>query len=98
MARLAERIAGADLVITGEGHLDPPSFEGKVPGGVLTMTGGRCPVLCIVGDADPSFLLTPPTGLEVVSLVDRFGETRAWGETVALIATVGAEVLHRSCR
>ena len=34
---LAERMAHADLVVTGEGHLDPPSFHGKVPGGVLAL-------------------------------------------------------------
>ena len=31
---LAERIAGADLVITGEGKLDAQSLRGKVPWGV----------------------------------------------------------------
>jgi glycerate kinase len=98
LARLPERIAGADLVVTGEGHLDPTSFEGKVPGGVLAMVDGRCPVLCIVGDADPSLFRSPPPGLEIVSLVDRFGEARAREDTLALIATVTAEVLRRYCR
>lgn len=32
---LGERIESADLVVTGEGRLDGPSFEGKVVGGVL---------------------------------------------------------------
>ena len=70
---LDARIAGADLVVTGEGHLDPPSFDGKVPGGVLALAGGRCPVLCIVGGADPALLRSPPTDIEIVSLTDRFG-------------------------
>ena len=35
IVHLADRLETADLVITGEGHVDPPSFEGKVPGGVL---------------------------------------------------------------
>ena len=34
---LAGRLERADLVVTGEGHLDPPSFHGKVPGGVLAL-------------------------------------------------------------
>src|ERR1019366_7185823 len=68
MTRLAERIAVADLAVTGEGHLDPPSFEGKVPGGVLALVAGRCPVLCIVGAADEALLRSPPAGLEVISL------------------------------
>ncbi len=38
---LAERMERADLVVTGEGHLDPPSFEGKVVGGVLELARAR---------------------------------------------------------
>ena len=97
MTRLAERIAVAELVVTGEGHLDPSSFAGKVPGGVLALTADRCPVLCIVGDADDALVRSPPRGLEIISLVDRFGQTRAREETCALISSVTAEALSRSC-
>ena len=38
---LAGRLEQADLVVTGEGHLDPPSFHGKVPGGVLELARAR---------------------------------------------------------
>ena len=41
IVHLAERLEQADLVITGEGHVDPPSFEGKVPGGVLQLAQAR---------------------------------------------------------
>jgi glycerate kinase len=41
LAGLPTLIAGADLVVTGEGHVDPPSFHGKVPGGVLALARGR---------------------------------------------------------
>jgi glycerate 2-kinase len=34
-AGLEAALAGVDLVVTGEGHLDATSFEGKVVGGVL---------------------------------------------------------------
>jgi len=94
---LARHIAAADLVVTGEGHLDPPSFEGKVPGGVLALAGGNCPVLCIVGAADEALLHTPPPGLQIVSLTARYGMTRAREETTALIAEVTAEALERFC-
>ena len=61
---LAERLEGADLALTGEGHVDPPSFHGKVPGGVLTAAraaaedrhGRVLPVLCIAGGADAALL------------------------------------------
>ncbi len=95
MTELARRLARADLVVTGEGHLDPPSFEGKVPGGVLTLAAGRCPVLCIVGAADKELLRSPPPGLEIISLAARFGGTRARHETRTLIADVTREALPR---
>jgi glycerate kinase len=97
MVGLAGRINRSDLVVTGEGHLDPPSFQGKVPGGVLRLAAGRCPVLCIVGAADPDILDSPPPGLEIVSLKDRFGYSRARKETAALITEVTGEALARFC-
>jgi glycerate 2-kinase len=97
MTGLADRLRTADLVVTGEGHLDPPSFEGKVPGGVLALTAGRCPVLCIVGDADEVLRRSPPAGLEIISLTDRYGAARSRRETAALVAAVTEEVLGRPC-
>jgi glycerate kinase len=94
---LAGHLQGADLVITGEGHLDPPSFEGKVPGGVLALVAGRCPVVCIVGDADDALLRSPPAGLEIISLADRFGAERARQETCDLVAEVTDQLLRRPC-
>jgi glycerate 2-kinase len=100
---LGERLERADLAVTGEGHLDPPSFHGKVPGGVLELARDRgghgrvLPVLCITGGADASVLASPPTGLEVVSLTTRFGKARARSETLALISLVTAESLPRFC-
>jgi glycerate kinase len=100
---LDARLHGADLAVTGEGHLDPPSFEGKVPGGVLGLARARnggtrpLPVLCIVGAADAPLLASPPGGMEVVSLTRRFGPKRARAETAALIGQVTAEALARSC-
>ena len=105
---LAGRLRDADLVVTGEGHLDPPSFEGKVPGGVLDLARARSradadppsrplPVLCIAGAADRPLLTSPPEGMEIVSLTHRFGRERARGETTALIHQVTAEALNRFC-
>ncbi len=97
---LAGRLEGADLVVTGEGHLDPPSFHGQVPGGVLALARARAeppPVLCIAGGADAALLASPPPGIEVVSLTARFGRARARGETAALIGLVTAEALSRFC-
>ena len=50
---LDDRLAGADVVVTGEGYLDEQSFEGKVVGGVAASRPRPTrPVLAIVGDAD----------------------------------------------
>jgi glycerate 2-kinase len=93
---LARRMAKADLVVTGEGHLDPPSFQGKVVGGVLGLARGHCPVLCIVGDADRELIDSPPVGMEIVSLTARFGAVRSHREPLCLIAeVVNAEVTMR---
>jgi glycerate 2-kinase len=96
---LPARISGADLVVTGEGHLDPPSFHGKVPGGVLALARARtsdpCPVLCVVGAADQEVLDDPPAGMEIISLTARFGAERSRQETADLVAEVVAEVLAR---
>jgi len=97
MTGLAARLGTADLVVTGEGHLDPPSFAGKVPGGVLALVAGRCPVLCIVGDADEALLRSPPPGLEIISLAGRFGAARARSDTTDLVAEVTDQVLRRPC-
>jgi glycerate kinase len=92
---LPEMIGAADLVITGEGHLDAPSFHGKVPGGVLALAAGRCPVLCIVGAADQVVLAAPPAGFDIVSLTERFGAARSRSLTLELVAQVMAQELPR---
>jgi len=78
---LADHIAEADLVITGEGLLDDQSFHGKVVGGVVAMArraGVRVAVVC--GAIDDDIDRTQLEGLEVVSLVEHFGEERSWNE------------------
>jgi glycerate kinase len=100
---LPDRLKAADLVVTGEGHLDPPSFSGKVPAGVLDLArarpgpAGPLPVLCVAGGADRDLLAHPPEGMEVRSLVALYGRTRARRDTVALIARTTAEFLATFC-
>ena len=99
---LAGRLEQADLVVTGEGHLDPPSFHGKVPGGVLELARARGargkPCRSSASPAAPTRRSSPPPpGLEVVSLTARFGRARARAETTTLIGLVTAEALSRFC-
>ena len=50
----------ADLVITGEGHVDGSSFEGKVVGGVLDLADeAATPAIVIAGDFFENLFLAP---------------------------------------
>jgi glycerate kinase len=86
---LAERIAGADLVVTGEGTLDAESFDGKPVGGVVDLASrAGVPVLIVAGDVFAGELPDLPAAVTVVSLVARFGRDRAMAEPAACVAEV----------
>ena len=88
---LAERLEGADLVVTGEGFLDEQSFNGKALGGVVGLAGEvGVPVLVVVGDAAGEH------PVPYVSLVERFGRERALADTLACIGQVVADRLVKS--
>ena len=92
---LPERIAGAGLLVTGEGTVDSESFEGKAVGGVVALaTEAGVPVLIVAGEVVADELPELPASVEVVSLVDRFGLERA---TVDLVGCVG-EVVESAVR
>ncbi|MGA0359520.1 MAG: glycerate kinase [Ilumatobacteraceae bacterium] len=79
---LDERIEGADLVITAEGHLDAQSFAGKVVGGVAGIAAAHrvpCGVVCGIVDTDVAERL--PTR----SLVADHGEQLALSEPLMCI-------------
>ncbi len=91
---LADRLDGADLVVTGEGFLDEQSFEGKVVGGVAALAAAAgVPVLAVVGQVLDGVAL--PAGVEVVSLVEAVGEERAHADAAAAVEQVVAERLTR---
>ena len=98
---LDERIAGADLVVTGEGHLDAESFAGKAVGGVIALaTEAGVPVLVVAGGVDDDELPADlPPGVTVVSLVERFGlEEATWDPLGCVDAVVTAEAGDRRGR
>ncbi|GAB3590762.1 glycerate kinase [Angustibacter peucedani] len=50
LVRLPERVAGADLVVTGEGSLDAQSLRGKAPVGVARVAAAHgVPVVAVCG-------------------------------------------------
>ena len=77
---LPDAIAGADLVITGEGRLDHTSLQGKVVGGVLALaSAASVPCAVIAGQVDAGVEVPA----RVVSLVDTYGYKCSWEETLA---------------
>ncbi|MFB9953589.1 glycerate kinase [Cellulomonas denverensis] len=52
---LAEAVAGADLVLTGEGRVDGQTLDGKVPAGVCAVAAAAgVPVVVLGGSVDPA--------------------------------------------
>ena len=88
---LAERLDGADLVVTGEGRADAESFNGKVLGGVCGLADRLgVPVLAIAGEVDAE---SPPP-IPVLSLTDRFGPDEARAEPAACVEQLVTEQLE----
>lgn len=87
---LADVIAGADLVITGEGHLDRQSFEGKVVGGVVGLAAEfNVPAAAIVGIVDDAVRNRLPTYVTA----DLFGADRSVNEPLWCIEHAALDVL-----
>jgi glycerate kinase len=81
---LADRLEGADLVVTGEGFLDDQSFAGKAVGGVADLArAAAVHVLVVAGEVLDG--VEVPAGVEVVSLVERWGRERSLGDTAACV-------------
>jgi len=89
---LADSIAGADLVVTGEGFLDDQSFDGKVVGGVAGLAAeAGVPVLVIAGQVFDGV----GAKLNAVSLAGRYGMDAALDRTTELVSEVVVERLRR---
>ena len=82
-SRLAfdEHLAGADLVVTGEGLVDATSLTGKVVGRVLARADAAgVETLVLAGD------VAAGSPIDAVSLVERYGPERALAEPAACLA------------
>lgn len=87
---LDERVAGAALVVTGEGLLDEQSFAGKAVGGMAELAhDAGIPVLVVAGQALPEGLAAAAgAGVTVVDLSARFGSTAALADPAGRVAEV----------
>jgi glycerate 2-kinase len=83
-----ERVATADLVVTGEGSFDEQSLRGKVPDGVrraCELAGVPLAVLC-------GRVSIAPEGVTVRSLVGRVGDVAATADARASLSLVAEEL------
>ena len=85
---LRERLAAADVVVTGEGAFDEQSLHGKTVAGVLRAAAeAGVPAILVCGRAD-----VHPDGVAVASLVERFGEREALENTRVSLESLVAEL------
>jgi glycerate 2-kinase len=71
---LAERVASADLVITGEGRFDRTSLLGKATGSLIRLCERlSTPVVIVAGQVAPG----TPAPADIVDLTARFGAKQA---------------------
>jgi glycerate kinase len=76
--------------VTGEGFLDPESFDGKVVGGVADLAArAGTPVVAVVGDVLHGF--APP--IPVCSLVEHVGRDRALTDTLDALKTTASHAI-----
>lgn len=89
LTNLAERVAAADLVVTGEGRLDAQTLAGKGPAGVarLARSHGK-PVWAFCGRADPA--------ARDSGVFDRVVDLAATGLPVAILMSAAARLLEEA--
>ncbi len=88
---LDARLGPSVMAFTGEGRLDATSWAGKVVGGVAHRAASRgTPVVVVVAG---SVAEGQTHDLQVVSLVDRFGEARAMAEPQGCVEIAVRDVL-----
>jgi len=85
---LGERLAAADLVVTGEGLVDATSFTGKVVGRVLECARAvGIEALVVAGE------VAPGTRSDALSLVASYGQERALARAAECLAELVAATL-----
>ena len=91
---LAERVARADLVVTGEGRLDASSLVGKVVSGVARVAAEHAvPCVVLAGEVQLGRREAAAAGVEQAwSLVERVGTERALGDAGPALAELAAHV------
>lgn len=91
---LAEEIAAADLVITGEGKLDWQSLGGKVISGVAELAGPALrPCIVLAGAVEVGNRELRANGIEAAyAMVDVVGVTESFGQPARSLSRVAERV------
>ena len=89
---LPQRIAEADLVVTGEGSLDEQSLHGKVPAGVL----GACELAGVPAAIVCGRATIEVPGVPVISLTERVGERAALAEARPSLVSAAQDLAARA--
>ncbi|HMG27828.1 MAG TPA: glycerate kinase [Acidimicrobiia bacterium] len=100
-AGLDDALAGAALVVTGEGKLDPTSFEGKVVGGVLEWAAdeGVAKRVVIVGQATQEGRdeLSVLGDVQLLTLTERVWQSgEAFARAALLVEEAAIEAARRA--
>jgi glycerate kinase len=92
---LPRAVAGADLVVTGEGRLDATSLAGKATGSVVALCGRLgVPVVAVVGHIAAGFAAP----FRTVDLTETYGDLPARKETVNCIRAAVCALLAEPTR
>ncbi len=87
-------VADADLVVTGEGRLDPQSMSGKVVSGVADVAGRAMrPCVAVAGDVEVGLRELRANGIEAAySLIEMVGRDRAFADPAGSLAKAAERV------
>ena len=78
MIRFDELLAGADLVLTGEGRIDAQSMQGKVVSGVARRAKAHgVPVFALVGDVADDAYSAYDAGVSAIFSINRLAISHA---------------------
>jgi glycerate kinase len=97
---LADAVATADLVVTGEGSLDPTSLRGKVVGGVAAMAAeAAVPCIALAGQVGVGRREAAAAGLEAAyAVADAVGLDAALARPAEELAALAARVAREWSR